>query len=307
LSKAEDAQSWTFTRGAVADRSCLYVGAVHDTLIDDELSGSVVFRVSDDLQFFDMPFRAAHLAYLGTSDPLLLCSSNEGECRIALPGRFADEIIADGDQSPARRGVLRELRVVADGVWAVGMDRQVYRRRATNTWERVENGLSPAQSLFDVTGLNSIDGLPSGKLVSVGWGGEIWWWDGHSWHQDPVPTNLKLEKVAVNAPDDVIIGGQRGLVLRGRRGHWRVVDNPIFDADVTAIAVAMGTVWLATLFGLYRFDEGGDIVAVDVSIIDPSGQSFGWLTACPERIWSIGRKRLLYSDDGIVWSDRSLA
>jgi hypothetical protein len=307
MSEPPNAEGWTFTRAAVARRNLLYVGATPDALSTDDMPGSVVFRVGDDLQFFDLPFTASHLAYVDETRPELLCVSNAGEARAIRPGGFADETIRAGEKTPAERGVIRGLRVIAGEVWAVGMDRQVYRRRGFNAWEAVEDGLPKPRGLYDVAGLNSIDGVSPADLISVGWGGEIWWWDGQSWSPDAVSTNLKLEQVILKTPDDIVIGGQRGVVLRGTRNRWHVVANDAFEAGVTGLAVFRNTVWLATLFGLYRFNDKGEIARVDVGIDDPTGQSFGWLSACPEQIWSIGRKRLLYSDDGIAWSERPLA
>jgi hypothetical protein len=61
-----------------------------------------------------------------------------GEVRCVGSGDIHEEKIGKGDESPEKRGALRGIRSIEGKAYAVGMNRQVYRRDDRDQWTCID-------------------------------------------------------------------------------------------------------------------------------------------------------------------------
>lgn len=219
-----------------------------------------------------------------------------GEAFLAGGGDLHEEHIRSSDQSPSQRGMLRSVRGIGGKAFAVGMQRQVYRRDGRDLWTSIDNEMRPAAG--QVVGFESIDGFVDSDIYAVGWEGEIWHYDGQRWRQQGSPTNFILTDVCCAADGNVYACGRVGMLLTGRNDKWRVVEDSTMKHDIWSLAWFDGQLYAATYRGLYRL-ERERFVEVDFGQDRP--KTFYKLTATKEVMWSIGAKDI-FAFDGNSWT-----
>ena len=95
--------------------------------------------------------------------------------------------------------------------WAVGQG------GTTLHWDGAQWTLVPSPS--GAVTLKSVSTFSATNAWAVGstnaWTNNVWRWDGTQWNVVPTPDGAPLESVAMRAPNDALIGGDRGTIY-----HW---------------------------------------------------------------------------------------
>ncbi|MDF5882270.1 hypothetical protein P4133_20515 [Pseudomonas aeruginosa] len=203
-------------------------------------------------------------------------------------------------EGPDVYGVLRDLQGIGDGVYAVGMGRQVYRRDPSGAWQRKDAGTLQDRELMDVVGFNAIHGLDEADLYAVGYAGEVWRCGNGRWEHLDSPTNVILNAVHMLPDRRVVVAGKNGFLMIGSASAWKVVETGL-DAQIWDVQYFNDDIYLATSNALYRLDAHHVPQQVDMRLCRPV--TCGQLHAGDGILLSTGRKHQCWSDDGSVWHD----
>ena len=220
-----------------------------------------------------------------------------GHCRIIGGGEDSEESIGDTPDGISARGPLTRVRTIAGKAYAIGMDRQVYRRDDANRWTCIDQSARPGPK--EVKGFESIDGFSADDLYAVGYDGDIFHWNGKSWRQIDSPTNLILTDVCCAADGLVYIVGQMGTIIRGRGDRWEVLDHGGGKAHLWNCAVFQGRLYTTTNSKLLHLGTDGKLVPVDFGEDLPA--TVYHLATGDGILLSIGAKDVM-SFDGITWT-----
>lgn len=227
----------------------------------------------------------------------ILCVGGSGVVLVILGQRRTAEVIGDSAMSPETSGPIREIRSLPLGVFAVGMGRQIYRRTPDCTWQPFAPQILDTEYAH-ITGFTSIVQTRESRLVTVGYGGEIYEYDGN-WQKVDTPTNVLLTR-GVEHRDNVYAAGLRGTLLRRQSEGWRVVDLGSFRVDIWDLESYGDMLYLGTADGLFRLREGA---IEQVEVESQTGQvNCSAISSTNDRIWVFGGRVVSQSKNGKDWS-----
>ena len=220
-----------------------------------------------------------------------------GNAFLTGSGELHEEQVRAGDyDTPTKRGMLRSVRGIGGKAYAVGMQRQVYRRDNRSLWTCIDHDMRPAHG--QVVGFETIDGFGEDEIYAAGWEGEIWRFDGRQWHQSDSPTNFVLTDVCCAGDGNVYTCGRVGMLIAGRHDQWRVIDHQNMTEDIWSLAWFKGFLYAATYRGLFRLNDG-QLNRVDMGHDTPA--SYFKLSVTQDVMWSIGAKDVM-AFDGKSWT-----
>lgn len=187
---------------------------------------------------------------------------------------------------------LRSVREIAGYAHAIGIRGMVYRLDVVDHWTRIDEGLP---SSFDG---QAVHGFGLSNLVAVGFGGQIWHFDGKQWRQEDCPTNQNLSAV-VCAPDGTVyVGGHGGALLRGQPGQWEVISRAEFSENIWDLEWFAGRLFVSTLDGLFVLN-GDQLEPVKYGKYTP--RSTYQLSSNQGVMWSNGETDVM-EFDGTSWT-----
>jgi len=299
------AQYWTdkfsYVTGAVRYKDLAYMALVGDEVAEKKISQSHImewdagtWRGGEDTTR-KWEIVSASIAVKPREQAIFLGEGGQITCLGS--GDTHDETIETKDSSPKNRGPLRGIRRIGESVYAVGMDRQVYRRDALGRWSCIDQWARKQKQEDSVTGFEAIDGFDENEIYAVGWDGEIWLYDGAKWSQKNSPTNLVLVHVCCGPDGNVYACGRVGTLLRGRGDKWDIIRHESITDDIWNLAWYDNHLYFSTMSGVYMLE--GDEVRV-VGLGDLGAETFFHLSAADGVLWSIGAKDVL-AFDGESW------
>jgi len=157
---------------------------------------------------------------------------------------------------------------------------------------------APLGGQTDAVGFESMDGYSAKEIYAVGWGGEIWQYDGSKWTDRNGPTSVILSSVCC-APDGVVyITGQQGIMIRGRNDLWETIawDDDV-SVDLWDLCWFQDKLYVSSMTALFTL-EGNTLAPVDFGDI---GEATCYsLTTAEGVLWSVGRDDVM-SFDGATW------
>lgn len=221
-----------------------------------------------------------------------------GEVLCVGSGDVHEESISTDTSSPASRGPLRSVRSIAGQAYAVGMDRQVYRREGSNQWISIDQGARPQLGNTKPIGFDAIDGFSANEIYASGRNGEIWYYGGTIWIQIDSPTDLTLANICCAEDGKVYICGSSGVLLRGRGETWELIEHDLVD-DLWGIAWYKGKLYLATRDSLFTLNDNDEIQPVDMG--SDKASTCYTLSVADGVLWSIGAKDVI-AFDGKQWT-----
>ena len=226
----------------------------------------------------------------------LVASGPSGRVIVMGQGEMFEEDIYSAGVPPDREGWIREVREIAGLVYAVGMGRQAFRRENAKQWIRIDAGLTPGGEGME--GLESIHGFSGDDIYAVGWGGEIWHFDGRRWRSIASPTNLLLSRVLCAGDDQVYACGQAGVLLRGREDHWEIIEQDDTEEDFWDLEWFEDRLYLSTMKFLYTLEDSHlHLVEFEQEIPNTCYH----LSKTHDVLWSFGAKDIM-AFDGLDWT-----
>lgn len=286
---------------------CIYsdyfvVPSVEDELAEDTIDHAAVF-LYDDEDWSQHNFKKSVCGswYIKDPDALLVTVAVDGT--VYYFTHDEDELEAEidsSDEGPSDLATLRCGAVIEGRIVVAGMLRQVYMREPGGRWIRMDDGmLADAATIEDAVGILAIEGRSLADIFAVGYGGEIWHFDGSAWQDQTSPTNVVLSDLAYAEDGRVYVVGQLGTLLVGSAGEWRVIEHDATEEDFWGVAAFRGQVFIASDTALWRL-EGEELVKVT---IDENEASFAKFAGNDEILWSVGEKHIFQTEDGETWEE----
>lgn len=293
---------YSYTMGMVRNRDVVYLLLSNDELAKEKVPHCLPvlwhkgkWLRGDQVQY-DWLAAAAVVVYHPKEQ---LCAVGEyGQVLLMGSGDTHEETIGSGKDSPDGRGPLRGARTIGKEVYAVGMDRQVYRREAPNRWVAFDQGARPKAGSKKVVGFESVDGFSTKEIYAVGWDGEIWRCDGKKWAAVDSPTNVVLTRVCCAGDGQAYACGRRGLLLRGRNDSWEVLEHESTTEDLWDLCWFEDRLYLSSTRAVFTL-EGDALKPVKFGKDAPG--TCGRLSAADGVLWSVGAKDVM-AFDGKKWS-----
>lgn len=218
-----------------------------------------------------------------------------GQVHITGSGDRHVEVIADNFFSPINYGLIRGARTIDGVVMACGMKKQVYRREDTNRWSCISQQIVGG---VGVHGFEALDGFSINDVYAVGWGGEIWHFEGTTWKQCDSPYGGVLIDVCC-AEDGVVYAVGRGYTLVTGRGDIWAARGTNLPVELSALCWFKDQLYAASTRDIFVLNNKGQFVPV--AIPDDFPKTCGALATNGKILVSAG-ERDLFSFDGITWS-----
>jgi len=303
---AESNSNWVFGRSHAYGRKKITILSYwrnNDPSDENEQETQIIRCADGQVESVFIPFHCVDVLEIAKPIPHAVAVGLNGDIAIVTDGEIAYSVLDDGENGPLWRGDIRSLSQVSGDLYAVGMQRQVYRRAFSGSetieekWEHFENGIK--WSPDEMSGFNALDGFDQDEIYAAGWSGELQVFNKKKWQTVELPTNLKIERVLASPTQEVFLSGIRGVVLRGRGDSFQVIPHSTTDESIWGMCWAFDCLWLASAKNLFRVADD-DLIRVDVGL----GEDFTFrcLTHAGGRLWSTGQNHVIYTDDGETWN-----
>ena len=191
-----------------------------------------------------------------------------------------------------RYGSFSAVAQIDGMAYAVGLRGMVYRLDRPASWTRIDEKLARD---FDA---EAIDGFSASDLYVAGLHGELWQSDGQSWVRRESSTNVNLNSVKCAGDGVVYIGGDAGMLIRGRNDVWEILDQQEMRSDIWDIEWFEGKLYVSTFSGVYWL-AGSQLQPVDFGSDPP--KTFYHLSTGEGVLWSVGEYDVM-SFDGKAWT-----
>lgn len=231
---------------------------------------------------------------------LYLDLGSRGEIYRVGSGDVLEELaLFELPEGPKDFGPMCCIRSIDGDAYAVGMGRQVYRRRDVNRRERMDFGVRTKLEMNNTYSFEAVHGFSHSNIYAAGRRGEIWRFDGRSWAQQTSPTDQIITDICCTSSGTVVACGLGGTLLSSDNGvDWIDSEQETTREDFWSIVDFKGRTFLATTSALYeqiaealvQVDFGEDFPATCLS-----------LSTSENVLWSIGPKDI-FSFDGSRWS-----
>jgi hypothetical protein len=176
------------------------------------------------------------------------------------------------------------------------MMRQVYRRDGEHSWTAIDRGMRASRK-SRVCGFEAIDGFSKKEVYAAGYRGEIWRYDGKTWRQVDSPTEYLLSNLLCAGDETAYACGQNGLLLRGRRDRWEIVEHSSTKQDLWGLAWYQGKLYLSSTRQIFTLKKG-KLETIRTGKDNPLTAYH--LSARDGLLWSIGAKDVM-SFNGKKW------
>ncbi len=294
---------FSFGQALVQDRNTLRVvaqadeinrrGAPNTTLMKWQLHEN---RRTD----FFLNWCVGPIALAQTPNFQYFAAGPDGRCAVADLQTHHIEQIGTPTSGPSIHGAIRDIRWIDGALYATGMSRQVYRRTQRGTWDHVDQGVLLRPNLGTTVGFNSIAGTRADDLVCVGFGGQVYAFDGRQWAAQDSCTNVTLNRVKA-VPQGMIACGQMGTLLLRQQGRWINLLQDDVKQQIWDVEWFGDRLYFATEEALYTLESGGLATQVE---IDPDRElSFGFLHSNDGVMISSGTKHVFWTSDGKQWHE----
>jgi hypothetical protein len=268
-------------------------------LFDGNLFADYKFDSKPDV--FGTNWTAMSICYY-EKENTVFASGGNGEIVIIRDSGNQFELISPTENGPEDQGFIREIRLIGNELFAVGMGRQVYRRIGERHWEHIDKGVLDLTGRSTV-GFTSIAGDGQGFLVAVGYEGEIWEFN-KVWKQITSPTNLLLNRVIAHE-GKYYAAGLIGILLCREMDGWHLIDNDGFEEDVWDLETFRGDLYLGTSRGLFLMSPDEKVKPVNPLTFTRQVHC-GSLSAGYDHLWCFGAEIVSTTTDGVVWREEKI-
>ncbi|HED5893881.1 TPA: hypothetical protein R5R88_004491 [Salmonella enterica] len=213
--------------------------------------------------------------YIGTAPyddyDEVVCIDDEGHVYARSSGsRYngMEKKIPFGIDGPLRNIVMK-IKNILGRLYIVGHNNSVGYRKGVNEWQSLCLNLpvfdysKEKGRLGDEFELRDIDGFSHDDLYVVGGKGNVWYFSGAEWERINFPSNVYLETVCCAGDGFVYIGGQSGILFKGRENKWSKISAGGYSLPFEDIVWHAGKVWCTSDYGLWCLD-GDTLVPADL-------------------------------------------
>jgi hypothetical protein len=292
----------------VVTRNEVYVSSQAEQLNERKLDNMMIHQFTPSGRVaVSSAYRAcAGMWPLSPPDEGILCVSIEGEVfefpRGGAPEHLIEtqgEVVDSSDNGPNHLVVLTCVTQIGGVVYCAGAARHVYRRLPGRVWEAMDRGVFvPRQVRTEICGFFTLGGVDESEIYAAGFSGEIWTRRDGKWRREVSPTNMTLDAMAVRADGQVCIAGMAGVVVFGRSGRFRAIEQNASEDDFLAVTLFQDKFYLSNKDGVFRLDEASG----DLEVVKTGGDgSTAYVDAGDGVIWSVGLKTISWSNDGEHW------
>jgi hypothetical protein len=291
---------FSFVTGAIRRQDLAYLILSEDKASEQKIpmAAIVQWEPSGWGDGGQVKWRAAGAAIAQHPLEQLLVAGEFGGALLVGSGDRHEERIESAGSNPNDRGPLRGVRRIDKSVYVVGMDRQVYRRDASGAWSSYDTGIPRDPNSEEISGFESIDGFSEHEMFAVGWDGEIWSFLNGVWHAESSPVNTVLVDVCCGGDDLVYACGRNGVLVRGQRGQWEVVDMDGFTESLWSLTWFEGRLYASSMDTVFAFINQ-QLVPVNMGA-DRANTCYR-LVIGDGVMWSIGAKDVMMFD-GHTWT-----
>jgi hypothetical protein len=208
--------------------------------------------------------------------------------------RVTQDIFANSSPSPKEKRArgIRSVHEIGGYAHAIGIRGMVYRLDELDRWTRIDEGLP---NTFDG---QAIHGFSGSELFAVGMKGDVWYFDGKVWSRQDIPTNANLTSVKCTPDGTVYIGGHAGILIRGQRNQWSLIDHSEMDEDIWDLEWFHGRLFVSTLDGLFVLQDNH---LRPVAYGKQTPKSTYQLSTYGDVMWSNGENDIM-EFDGKTWT-----
>lgn len=294
--------NFSIITGVVRYSDLAYLSLVHDDSAEQKIPHSYVIEYdagvwrSEPKMNVDWDTVSVTLSKYPLEQGVIMGEGGQVMCNGS--GDFHIEQIGIADNSPEHYGPMRGIRLIGDQVYAVGMNRQAYRRDKKGAWTNIDNDIKTPPESDDVTGFEAVDGFNEKEIYAVGWDGEIWQFNGRKWSQKDSPTNFVLVDVCCAGDGNVYACGRLGTLLRGRGDRWEVIKHESIDDDIWSLAWYKDRLYLSTMDAVYVLEDDR-LLFMNMGKDQP--ETCFHLSTADGVLWSIGARDIM-SFDGSTWT-----
>ena len=164
---------------------------------------------------------------------------------------------------------ISDIKNIHGTIYIVGVHRAVVRREGIDQWVHISKPIEQ-ESLeiyraakkkgkeFD-SGFNCIDGFSADKNLYAGGGqGDVWRYDGRTWHSVDIPLpKMQINSLCCASDGYVYIAGRFGSLLKGREDEWHIIKQEQTKADFKDIVDYQGTLYVCTERRLFTINDQG--------------------------------------------------
>lgn len=160
-----------------------------------------------------------------------------------------------------RRGIITKIKKIFDRLYFVGTTHSVGYRKGVSDWQSLCLNLPIPDNERDVFkrrvefNLRDIDGFSHDDLYIAGGKGNVWHFTGTEWEKVHFPSNVFLETVCCAGDGSVYIGGQSGILFKGRGNKWKEISSGGYSLPFKDIVWHAGKVWCTSDYGLWHLEN----------------------------------------------------
>lgn len=250
--------SFSFVAAAVRDKTCIFVVLSDDAVAQKKIpmSGIVQWVPDGWGDGGQTVWRTADVEMIRHPLIQMIAIGEYGAALLIGSGDRHEETIVTSNSSPAKRGPLRGVRSIENEILVVGMDRQVYRRAGHDSWENFDLGIPRNSDPKAVSGFEAVDGFSMSEIYAVGWDGEIWCCENGTWVAQASPANSVLVDVCCGGDGFVYACGRNGLLIKGKKGQWDIVDQGAFSEDLWNLAWYKDRLYASSMDNVFVLEDG---------------------------------------------------
>lgn len=293
----------TYTGVSVASNGVAVVSTVIGDLAEQNIDHTLVyFWIERDWSAYKTPNAITSMCWPKTGNSETYCLSADGKVFTIYEDAAEFVVIDDSEEGPSDLVIMKEIRLIDDKYYVVGMARRAY--HSTNPkigWQAIDSTcFVPRAKRHEVIGFSSIDGFNARECYAVGHNGEIWVFDGNLWTKEQSPTNVLLTKVVCDRlHGKVWIVGLAGTVIVGREGEWEIFEQTATKSDFWGVEAFRDMIFMSTDDGVYQVD-GNELRFLRLE--KKRSYTTSYLSTNGAELWSVGDKHIYRTNDGVRWA-----
>lgn len=284
-----------FRNGVVLSPDSAFILAGYEEAEEEDSAHTVIIEwrgFGNDFEIREIEWTTSAISVLDRPAGSAIVIGDEGQCVAIANNQETSQPIFDGPNSKDKRRPFRSVSNTVAGTYAVGMGGLIYRCNQNLNWTRVDRGIARKYNF------EAIDGYSDDELYAVGWEGEIWHFDGKKWLRITSPTNVILTDVCCADDGFVYCCGQGGIVIKGRKDSWTVLEDLELEEDLWSVINYSKKVYLSSVHGIYTLEDDG----LAPVMVDEKDRTFYKLDSFDNYLLSVGKKDVMLFD-GKLWKE----